>query len=56
MIIYVMVLVQEANKSSRSKFDEKRAFQAKIGFFTDGIIVGLASIVVMDNLRRILSK
>ena len=55
LVIYVLVLTQDAKNTSKTEFTSERALQAKMGFFTDGIIVGLTGFVVMDYLRNYLS-
>lgn len=52
LLIYVIILVQKAKNTSTETFSKERAKQAKIGFFTDGIIVGLSGYVFLESLRK----
>ena len=51
LVIYVMVLTQEAKKSDKTQFTKERALQAKMGFFTNGIIVGLTGYIATNYIR-----
>lgn len=51
LVIYVMVLTQEAKNTDKTKITKKRALQAKMGFFTNGIIVGLTGYVISNYIR-----
>ena len=51
MLIYVLVLVSDAKPTNEEEFTKERALQAKIGFFTDGIIVGLTAYALTNYIN-----
>jgi len=52
LLIYVMVLTDKGKNTSDDILTEERAKQAKFGFFTDGVIVGLSGYVLAECLRK----